>query len=931
MIIRRSTILCACAALLGSCVSSPPPEPAARPAPEPVAAQAEPSVVELIERGDTAGLQALFKGRERANVAGPDGRYPLHAAVAKGASDMVEILLSMGAAPDPLDSEGRTPLRYAVDRKDAASAKALTRRGASLFGPDAAGVSPLDAAIAKGFAQALLDKASVAARGPKDETALHVAVDRLSIDAVKAALALEPDLAAKDRGGRTPLDAAFLHPDSKTGAEIAELLVSRNAPSSIDDFGYFIRTVRDTNYARARFADGATALHEAVRYDHLGYLAFFLERGVPVEAKTASGATPLHDAIRQGRLEAARLLLAAGADPNARDGAGNGPLHIALPVSQEAVDLLLARGAAPALKDKAGNTALHAAVALGYAPEALLALIGKGAPVDATNAEGDSALSLAIRRRAGRVAEALAGRGASMFVRNAKGETPLSVALADGVELTTTLVRASPKDAKDDAGDGPVHHAVRLGAGAETVSALKELGLDVSARNTEGDSPLHLAARQDIEPEGGALLAAGADPYAVNAAGATPLGIALAHKAGPLGWFFSAIVLGSRDPAGNGPLHYAAMEGSATGAAYLASAGVAVDGRNADGQTPLMLALRGDSIETVNKLLALGADSGARDSSGATTLHLAVYWKARECLRLLARSSASLDARDFTGKTALREAVDKSDAMATAFLLESGADPLARDNAGKTPLHAAARLADERFASALASKASRVDVRDDSGATPLLESIYAENEKTARALASLGASIHARDASGESPLSYAARKSIPLLKTLLDKRTVLSSGSDGHSVLRVIVDARPQAELVRLALDAGAPPGDRDASGRSPLHAAIAAGHVDIAGMLVEAGSDRFARDSLGATPASMAFAAGDAMIGAVFGAEPSVPDYLGETALHYAAAAGLERAVQSLLALGADRSLRNAAGELPRDVALRRGHAAVAALLALE
>jgi len=928
MKIRRLALLCVCAAALGACVSSPAPDTRTRAVQEPPIAPAEPSVTELIERGDTAGLQALFKGRERVNVAGPDGRFPLHAAVAKGASDMVEILLAMGAEPDALDAEGKTPLRYAVDGKDAASAKALSRRGASLFMADGAGVSPLDAAIAKGFTASVVDKASIGARGPKGETALHVAVDRLSLEAVKAILALGPELGAKDAAGRTPLDAAFLHPGSTVGAEIAELLVARNAPSSIDEFAYFLRTVRDTNYARARFADGATALHEAVRYDHRGYLSFFLERGVPVDAKTASGSTPLHDAIRLGRLEAAALLLSGGADPNARDGAGNATLHIALPVSQGAVDLVLARGADPALKDKAGNTALHVAVSLGYAPAALGALIDKGAPIDSTNAEGDTPLAMAMRRKAANVVELLATRGASMFVRNAKGETPLSIALADGVELTRTLVAASPKGAKDDSGEGPFHYAVRMRAGSLIIETIKAIGLDPSARNNEGDGALHLAARTNSAAEGQALLLSGADPYAVNAAGVTPLSIALAHGAGPQPWFFSSVVLQSRDSAGNGPLHHAAMDGSAVGVAFLVKEGVPVDARNADGQTPLMLALRKDSTGTVNALLSLGADAGARDGSGATTLHLAVYWKARECLRLLARSAASLDQRDFTGKTPLRDAVDKADALATAFLLEGGADPLARDNSGKTPLHAAARQGDERFATALVAKAARVDIRDDAGATPLIEAAYAENVNAARVLTAGGASVHAKDASGESPLSYAAKKSPAMLKTLLSERTARTSDADGRSVVRVIIDAKPSVELLGIAMAAGASPHDRDAFGRSPLHVALASGQAELAQFLVSVGSDRFVRDATGTTPAGLAFSGGDALIAALFGADPSASDFLGETALHYAAAAGAERAVQSLLALGADTERRNAAGERPADVANRRGHQAIASML---
>lgn len=933
MKIKRTVIIAAFSIILGSCVSSPD-SPATAAVVEPVPVTEEPSIAMLIERGDTVGLQALFKGREQASSPDSAGFYPLHSAVLRKSSEMVGILLAMGAAPDPLDPDGKTPLRYAVDSGDAASAKELVRKGASVFLADKAGVSPLDAAIAKGFTGSLVDKGSVSAKGPHGETALHVAVDRLSIEAVKTMLSLEPDLSVRDGSGRTPLDSAFMHPASIASAAIAELLVSRNAPSSLDDFSYFVRAVRDTNYARARFVDGATVLHEAVRFDHKGYLAFFLERGVPVDARNASGSTALHDAVRLGRLESAKALLDKGADPNARDGSGNTPLHLALPSAQyqATVDMLLAAGADPSIKDKGGNTALHIAVALGYPPALVESLIAKGAPVDAANVEGDTALSMAVRRRNAQLIATLPGKGASMFVKNVKGETPLSIALTDGAESTSMLLGASPANARDDSGDSPYHHAVRLLSVADTIAAMKTLGLDPSARNNEGDTALHLATRFNASAQGLALLQAGSDPFSVNAAGATPLSLALSPKAGPLAWFFTEAVMASRDSSGNGPLHYAAMAGLAEGAAFLASKGADIDARNAEGQSPLMLALRKDSTGTVNALLSLGADIKARDSSGATALHLAVYWNATECLRLLARSARDIDQRDYTGKTPLRDAVDKANVSATAFLLERGADPLARDNSGETPLHAAARQADERFASALASKARRIDVRDDSGATPLLEAAYAETPKTARALAALGASIHARDSTGESPLSYALKKGGNLLASLLDEKTARSADADGRSVLRVIIEAKPSVEFVELALAAGASPNDRDAFGRSPLHAAAASGYYELVTRLVAAGADLFVRDAEGSTPAGIALAKGnsgsDEAIKAMFGANPGIADYLGETALHYAAAAGLEKAAQSLLALGADPSLRNAAGETPSDVARRRGHETLAKLL---
>lgn len=921
--------LCLAAGILSfSCVSSAPPAPA-QPAPPPPAAE-EPDMLGLIERGDTQGLQAMFKGKEQADKAAADGRYPLHIAAAKGSTEMVELLLAMGAAPDPKDREGKTPLRYAVDAGIAPMARALIGKSASLFAVDAGGVSPLDAMIAKELAGAMLDRNSVGARGPARETPLHKAVDRLSLESVRAMLALDPELNAKDASGRTPLDAAFAHPNSPASPAIAELLISRGATSSLDDFSYFVRAVRDTNYARTRFADGATVLHEALRFDHRGYLSFFLDRGVPVDAKNSSGSTALHDAMKSGRIEAARLLLAKGADPNALDGGGNGPLHLALPGpgALAAMTLLLDSGAKPELKDRGGNTALHLAVALGYPPSAVSALVAKGAPADFANAAGDTALFIAIRQRSAELTPLLVGGGSSVFVRNAKGESPLAIALGDGVEATELILRAAPKDIKDDSGDSPYHHALRLNAAVDTIAAMRLLGLDPSARNAAGDSALHMAVRDNQAKLGEALLLAGANPLAPNVRGQSPLTLALSASDGLRGWFFVPSVMAARDAEGNGPLHYAAEAGLVNGVRYLAGLGALVDEANRDGRTPAMLSLKGDAAPTLRALLSLGADPAKRENSGASALHLAVQWNARESLKLLAESGLSADPQDFTGKTPLRYAVDRNDGVNAAYLLSRGAQALARDNAGETPLHAAARLGDPAMTGLLIANAARLDARDDAGSTALLEAMYAGKLAAAALLAEAGASMHAKDASGESPLSHAAKNGAAHLKAILNKAAIGLADSDGRSALRVILDTRADLVMLNEAMALGAPVDDRDAMGRSPLFIALSRGRLDAAALLAGAGADPYARDVEGSTPAGLALALGESAVQALFAKHPDRADPLGDGALHYAAAAGQEQGALSLLALGADKKRVNAAGETPADVARRRGHLKLAELL---
>ncbi|OHD76958.1 MAG: hypothetical protein A3J97_03945, partial [Spirochaetes bacterium RIFOXYC1_FULL_54_7] len=93
-------------------------------------------------------------------------------------------------------------------------------------------------------------------------------------------------------------------------------------------------------------------------------------------------------------------------------------------------------------------------------------------------------------------------------------------------------------------------------------------------------------------------------------------------------------------------------------------------------------------------------------------------------------------------------------------------------------------------------------------------------------------------------------------------------------------------------------------------------------------GADPFSRDAEGASPAAIALASNKEIVTAIFGSQPDRSNYLGETGLHHAAAAGLESGALLLLELGADQSRRNAAGETAADVAIRRGHASLADLL---
>lgn len=893
----------------------------------------EPDVAALVGSGDLAAVRNLGRGRELVNKPGAKGDYPLHAAALRAEPDMAVLLLDQGAEIDPKDSAGKTPLRRSLEAGTLRTAELLASRGAGLFVADASGATPLDDALAKGAdpLAAVVKAGNVNAQGPDGRTALHAAADRLLLPAVAYLLTLSPDLSIRDNAGRNALDCALLHPSRKESAQISRLLVLRGASPGFGDFDWFILAARSGDWARPRFSEGDTVLHRAVRNNLKGFAEYFLDEKVPVDLKNAAGATSLHEAVRAGRYDIAQLLLARGANPNARDGFGNTALHIALPETgrREGVELLIRNKADPSLKDRSGNTPLHVAVQLGYGADTAPLFLDAGAFVDSANAEGDTPLALAVRKLRPDWSRFLVEKGANVFARNSTGLTPLSAAVSIGPEAVDPLLIPATVRSRDDSGNGLLHAAVTLKAIPETLVLMMERGVDPSTRNNAGDTPLHIAVRTDQTDSSLALLAARIDIYAANVKGETPLGIALASLSNPKRWFFTEKVLASRDGAGNTPLHFAASEGLARAVAFLIPLGASPEARNADGQTPLHSAVRKDAPDCIRALVSAGADLSARDLTGATPLHQAVYWNARKSMEALVLAGADLNARDFAGASPIFEALRRQDASAVRWLLERGADSTARSDAGRTPLQDAAGYGDLESVRLLLSSGASPNARGDGGSTALHEAVTSDRRNVIPALIAKGADIHARNFAGETPLTLALGRGTEVLQTLLSGEAVRSVDSDGRSVLRVILEAKPSAGFVDIALAAGARTEDRDRSGATALHAAVNQGYAEIVRRLVAGGADIFARDRDGNSPLSLAMAAGTETLGTVVSASNvNARDLLGNRPLHYAAQAGNAAAAEYLLKLGADRGARNSGGDTAADAAGKRGYAELAGKL---
>ena len=426
----------------------------------------------------------------------------LRAALRSGNPTALRLLIDLGGAVEARDEQGDTPLLYLCctlkNHVSMAPAWELERRhqqyfecldlllqkGANPNAADERGFTPLHLLAQDGETagmQRLLEAgADVQATDRYGRTVLHVCK---APDAASVCIDAGLTVAVRDHCGYTPLDYATMYGNS----ELTEYLSQRD-PS-------------------VQLSPSAALVGACLRGD-VAEVRRMLAEGLPITTADSNGHSLLHIAARMCHTEMVEALLDSGADVNTRDQKGATALYHALnwfPSNRDPngrmwddfvrlVTMLLDRGAAPADIDGRSTSAAYQGIMAWFTPVLAKRLIDISPPVP--KRDGATLTMLAARSGEVDLVRYTLRLGEDVNATDAEGKTALFYPVSEECEdVYKILLGAGTKvNVQDHSGNTALMNAVnyKLWSG---IQLLLDHGADPTLANNAGQTALHKAIK----------------------------------------------------------------------------------------------------------------------------------------------------------------------------------------------------------------------------------------------------------------------------------------------------------------------------------------------------------------------------------------------------------------------------------------------------
>lgn len=589
----------------------------------------------------------------------------------------------------------------------------------------------------------------------------------------------------------------------------------------------------------------------AARISHATILDLLLKNGANPNAYGEGGNPALlvaTEGLEQygNRETAVRRLLQAGADINLRDYAGT-PLISKLLESHLSTDMKkYILGLHPNLNAYDRNGSSPAMLLYSHGRKDLSwNLIEKGAGINRINNDGESLLSMALKKNDREFADELIDRGARMN--------------------SSVSVSASSKKRVSAAFDIFTHAA--LNSDKRIMTYMLDNGFDINARDRSGQSAVELAVKRYDKEMIAFLLEKGADSGQTRV-----LGEAVRRSDTE----FAKYLLGQGIPVGDELLD-AVLSNNEDMAKLLLEHGAAtaVDAQTAE--KILVRTVNSGQLNTVKMLLEHGvvaavdprtverelehAAEKGMDSMVSLlldhnvlprrSLNYAVKNGHLDTVKLLLARGAEIDSGDVAAYhgTPLVAATGKSDAGMVRFLLNRGADPNILTRDGNSALREAVRVGNREIILLLLEAGADPNVENEWGWRPISISDMKDSPRIVEVLLARKFDLNHQDKNGRTELAQAAdfgRED--LIQFLLDL------GADPNFVNKYGVIAlrnsvsRQKPGVTQLLLEHGSNPNLLDRQGRSCLWNAVENANPEIVSLLLEHGARLDERNSQGQT-----------------------------------------------------------------------------------
>jgi ankyrin repeat protein len=466
-------------------------------------AAAESPVADAIQNGHRAvALELIAEGAD-VNAAQGDDATPLHWAVYRLDSELVELLLERGANADVKNRYGSSPLAEAVKAGNAELVALLLDAGADVNAPNLDG-----------------------------QTTLMLAARTGSVEVAKLLLDAGADVNARESWRE---QTALMWAAGDAFPELVRLLLDRGAdPKARAAANDWDAQITSEPRAQYRPTGGLTPLLYAARAGCVDCVRAILAAGEDVDRPTPDGVTALMLALDNYEFDTAMALLDEGANPHYADWWGRTALYLAVDLNT----YVPREAAHPRSANVTGIDVARRLLAAGVEvdPQLNMHRPGRGGNsarfTDYLLTTGATPLLRAAITHDDETMRALLAAGAKVDLPNVMGVTPLMATAGVGVRNINFGANRSPDFEADPAIEDKVIASLEilLAAGADinarvadTQSRTARIARPSAITDRDGQTALYSAAGRGWARVASFLVERGAEVDIVDARGKSPL------------------------------------------------------------------------------------------------------------------------------------------------------------------------------------------------------------------------------------------------------------------------------------------------------------------------------------------------------------------------------------------------------------------------